>query len=175
MNWDAIGAVGEVAGALGVMASLLYLSMQIKRSDETTRAASLGSVLDGYRDRSVVPSFTNMEIPDLFAKGLTDFAGLDSSEKRRFFYLFAENIFQTQQAMQLAQRGLLPKVDYDAWLYYTATLVQTPGGRQIWPYIAVTITQTIRDVIDDYVAANPDTPSYLELNPLFEYESKSNA
>ncbi len=62
--------------------------------------------------------------------------------------------------------GLLPKVDYDAWIYYTATLIQTPGGKVVWRHIAVTITPTIREVLDKYVAANPDTPSYIELNPL---------
>ena len=170
MNWEAIGAIGEIVGALGVIISLIYLATQIKRSDQTARAESLQSVLDGYRDRSVVPSFMNPEIPDLFAKGLTHFEELEPSEKRRFFYLFAENIFQTQQAMQLFHRGLLPKVDYDAWLYYIATLVQTPGGKQVWPYIAVTITPTIRETVNDYIAANPDTPSYIELNALFRYE-----
>ena len=29
MNWEAIGAVGEVVGAAGVILSLLYLSRQV--------------------------------------------------------------------------------------------------------------------------------------------------
>ncbi len=29
MNWDAIGAVGEVLGAIGVIASLVYLATQV--------------------------------------------------------------------------------------------------------------------------------------------------
>jgi hypothetical protein len=73
LNWDAIGAVGEVIGAGGVIASLLYLSVQIRRSDHTARAESLSSVLDGWRDRSGLHLFINNEVPDLFAKGLTDF------------------------------------------------------------------------------------------------------
>ena len=32
MNWEAAGAVGEIVGALGVIASLLYLATQIKAS-----------------------------------------------------------------------------------------------------------------------------------------------
>ena len=31
MNWDAIGAVSEIAGAAGVLVSLLYLAVQIRR------------------------------------------------------------------------------------------------------------------------------------------------
>jgi hypothetical protein len=30
MNWDAIGAIGEIAGAVAVFGSLVYLAIQIK-------------------------------------------------------------------------------------------------------------------------------------------------
>jgi len=33
MNWDAIGAVGEIAGALAVVVSLVYLASQIRQSN----------------------------------------------------------------------------------------------------------------------------------------------
>jgi hypothetical protein len=32
MNWDAIGAVAELLGAIGVIASLVYLAVQIRQS-----------------------------------------------------------------------------------------------------------------------------------------------
>jgi hypothetical protein len=38
MNWDAIGAIGEMVGAAGVIASLLYLAVQIRRDRQNTRA-----------------------------------------------------------------------------------------------------------------------------------------
>ena len=169
MNWDAIGAIGEVIGALGVIVSLLYLSVQIRRSDQTARVESIQSVLDGYRDRSIVPYFSNPQVMDLFAKGLTDFERLSENEKRQFVYLFAENVFQMQQTMELHQHGLLPQVDYDAWIYYVATLIRTPGGTAVWPYIEATITPTIRDLMNTYLDAHPETPSYLELNPLMKH------
>lgn len=172
LNWDAIGSVGEVIGAAGVIASLLYLSIQIRRSDQTARAESLSSVLDGWRDRAGLQLFVDSDVADLFAKGLTDLDRLDASEKRRFFYLITEHVFQAQQSMQLHQRGLLPDVDYDAWIYYVSSLIRTPGGGQVWPLIASTITPTIRDVLNDFLAANPDTPSYLELNPLLKYSDE---
>ena len=30
MNWDALGAIGELAGATAVFASLVYLALQIR-------------------------------------------------------------------------------------------------------------------------------------------------
>ena len=38
MNWEAIGALGEVAGALTVFATLVYLATQIRQSRKATLA-----------------------------------------------------------------------------------------------------------------------------------------
>lgn len=40
MNWDAIGAVGEIVSALAVLITLIYLSVQIKQSARTQKAQS---------------------------------------------------------------------------------------------------------------------------------------
>ncbi len=37
MNWDAIGAIAELLGAVGVIASLVYLATQIRGSREATK------------------------------------------------------------------------------------------------------------------------------------------
>ncbi len=42
MSWDAIGAIAELAGALGVIASLIYLATQIRHS---TRASAVEAKL----------------------------------------------------------------------------------------------------------------------------------
>ena len=38
MNWDAVGAVAESLGALGVILSVLYLAYEVRSSTHTTRA-----------------------------------------------------------------------------------------------------------------------------------------
>ncbi len=41
MNWEAIGAIGELMGAAVVVATLLYLVKQIKQNTESTEAVGL--------------------------------------------------------------------------------------------------------------------------------------
>ena len=38
MDWNALGAIGEVGGAIGVIATLLYLSLQIRSSAKATES-----------------------------------------------------------------------------------------------------------------------------------------
>ena len=40
MNWDAIGAVGEILGAAAVVLSLVYLATQIRQGTSATRTAT---------------------------------------------------------------------------------------------------------------------------------------
>ena len=41
MNWEAIGAIGEVAGALVVVISVIYLATQIRQNTATNRAEAM--------------------------------------------------------------------------------------------------------------------------------------
>ena len=84
MNWEAIGAVGEIVGALGVLATLVYLATQIRENSRILGAASLQSVLDGPRDRYFLPMATSGELCEIFARRLNSLDQLDDSEKRRF-------------------------------------------------------------------------------------------
>jgi hypothetical protein len=167
VNWDAIGAVGEILGAAGVLGSLVYLGIQIRENTRGLQVANLQSVLDGARDRYFLPMAAGGDTCEIFTKGLNSLDELDDGEKRRFFYLMLEQYFQMQQVMHLHERDLIPQVDYDAWLVYTASLTRTPGGAAMWPHIETVITPTIAKLINERLGQHPDEQSYIELVPLF--------
>jgi len=37
VNWEAIGAIGEVLGSVIIFATLIYLAVQVRISDKTTK------------------------------------------------------------------------------------------------------------------------------------------
>ncbi len=40
MNWDAIGAIAELLGAIGVILTLVYLATQIRQNTESSRTTA---------------------------------------------------------------------------------------------------------------------------------------
>ena len=44
MDWEAIGAIGEILGALAVVASLFYLGLQIRRQTQQAKATMIQSL-----------------------------------------------------------------------------------------------------------------------------------
>ena len=40
VNWDAVGAIGEIVGALAVVATLIYLSIQLRQNTRSSELAA---------------------------------------------------------------------------------------------------------------------------------------
>ena len=50
MNWEAIGALGEVLGAVSVLITLLYLSRQINASNKALDTTGATAMMEGYNE-----------------------------------------------------------------------------------------------------------------------------
>ena len=102
MNWDAIAAVSEAIGAAGVIASLLYLAIQVRAS---TRASAVESKLAGTRMYTDYLSMVvqKPELNDIMLRGRKDIHALSKEEYTRFsnlaliaFSFFSAGWFQYQ-------------------------------------------------------------------------------
>ena len=100
MNWDAISAVAEAVGAAGVIASLLYLAMQVRAS---TRASSVEAKLASSRMYTdfLVMLVQSPELNDVFLRGRKDINALGRDDYMRFsnlaliaFSFFSAGYFQ---------------------------------------------------------------------------------
>ena len=83
MNWEAIGAVGELVGALAVVMTLAYLALQIRQSNTVARADAYSRVIDGHvrHHRALNAS---PESIDVFGLGLADYHSLDKTQQGLF-------------------------------------------------------------------------------------------
>ncbi len=48
MNWEAIGTIAEVVGAIAVVLSLIYVATQIKQNTDASRAHSINQINSQY-------------------------------------------------------------------------------------------------------------------------------
>ena len=49
MNWEAISTIAEIVGAGGVIASLIYLAVQVRQSMEAIEANTKATELQAYQ------------------------------------------------------------------------------------------------------------------------------
>jgi hypothetical protein len=50
VNWTAIGAIGEILGAAGVIITLIYLARQVRQNTRATRLSTSHSIASAARD-----------------------------------------------------------------------------------------------------------------------------
>jgi hypothetical protein len=102
MNWEAIGAVGEIVGAAGVIVTLGFLVYQLRQNTRALRADSFRSVFElGHSRTSKI--IENPEVADLYHRGRKSYHGLSPVDQSRFHYLMAQTLHSIQ-AMLLYHR-----------------------------------------------------------------------
>jgi hypothetical protein len=132
MNWDAIGAGGEVLGALAVLATLIYLASQIKQSNRFESAKHLDVHMDRIRQFHYEIA-TDPETSRIWHTGLV--AGeLSIEEQQRFDSLATVRILIQRDAWMRA-RTLSGTVDIEPEVYLqilAALIAINPGLHSVW-------------------------------------------
>ncbi|MBT8145402.1 MAG: hypothetical protein KJN90_01035, partial [Gammaproteobacteria bacterium] len=83
MTWDAIGAIGEIVGALAVVGSLIYLATQISVSNRAARNSANEELFNQWAT-NVELLAGDSEKAQTYIKGLTSFESLSQEEMFRF-------------------------------------------------------------------------------------------
>jgi hypothetical protein len=147
MNWQAIGAIGEILGALGVFISLLYLATQIRssrRSDQMIAVADAGSAVDQWIGQLV----RDENLFDLYRRGLTDYESLGREEKGRFAMLILQFLRRLEAVWHHRQ---LVTIDTGYWQSLEAVIfkvIGTVGGRRGFQKHADTLTPEFAALVE---------------------------
>ena len=131
MSWDAIGAVAEVVGALGVILSLLYLATQMRQglttAEDTATKEAITSVvvqLNAIAEESNRSSIT---------KGLIDYSNLSGDEKVTFDSLMTNTLMIVSSTFMSNKVNLLTDDLFSRWSgYLRPRFFPYPGKREWW-------------------------------------------
>ncbi len=105
MDWEAIGAVGEVLGAVGVLVTLVYLAIQIRSNTAETHNSTIESVMTA--DATLRNSLVGGPVPRLIAAVE---AGDEITEEERYILTYYLQAYMQgwEVAYYLNTRGSLP-------------------------------------------------------------------
>lgn len=167
MNWEAIGAIGEIAGAAGVIATLIFLGLQIRQNAKATMAATFDAILAEWRELERSSFIEHPENIPVFAEGLKDYSSLDLNDQRLFNYimnqyaLFIENMIQQYMHANIEHSQLSP------WVSYYSMLIRSKGGSLWWSQYKRILSRTLTETMDKHRAENKDQPDIVALVPYF--------
>ena len=126
--------LAQIGGIFGVVASMIYVAIQIRNNSRATRAATFQQ-LSSAMTIQWLENARNPEMVDLMLRGTDDFESLNRVEKARmrFFLMAYARIFEN--AFFQHKVGTLKAKD---WLGISADLhilFSLSGSRTAWPLI----------------------------------------
>lgn len=132
MNWDAIGALAELVGAGGVVASLVYLGIQLRQNSKTIAEEIFQNLLNNYHG-AMDNLISDPALNRVWHTGLRDFDVLDKDERMLWatqmhaFLRRYENIV-LQSKKYPVNTSVITGIQNQWHL-----LLTQPGARKFWP------------------------------------------
>jgi hypothetical protein len=154
MNWDAIGAVGEIVGALAVVVTLFYLAQQVKHS---TRMARAEMTKDLYlASRTAIMDVT---ASDRLAEIWSDIRPFEdeAAARRHTFYQSFFRLYELQ--FNLANQGLLDEGIATSYVLVIRMFARTRHFDAYWAGARGEFHEDFAAYVDDQIRiARADTP-----------------
>lgn len=162
MNWmtlETMAQVGEFAGGLGVLVSLIYLALQIRGNARAQRAESYGRALDRIAAMQSRLG-EDAEIGRIWNQGLVAPDKLDTEGRIRFVWLCTE-MFGSFEFMYIQHRqGDLHRDVWQRWLDTMKWWLTFPGVRDWWYAKPTPFTTHFSELVNAFLESGyrPERP-----------------
>ena len=129
-----LGNLGDFIGGIAVVATLIYLALQIRQNTAALRMASRQDVVEGMRRHL---EFRYKVAPGTgYIEGLRRWPDLPAEEGEKVSAVLADHALFIQSAFAAHDSGALDDETWGAYLEHFAATIQTPGGREWWERVA---------------------------------------
>ncbi len=153
MNWDAIGAIGEIAGAAAVVLSLVYLAVQVRQNTQILRRSSTADAVSAWREWNG-RLIDSADVTRIFRKGVEGLQHLDPDDRARFVALIG-TFFKTFEDLHYQYlHGFMDPEVWRGWQVFGAIYLTSPGCRQYWDERRSAFSTDFQKWVDN-LAADP--------------------
>ena len=129
INWDALAAIGDLVGALAVVATLIYVAIEIKQNTDGVNTARYETITTGFNDIDCA-IVADPDLAQMFNQAMIDPGALTQEQNARAAFLFRMFHNQYYKIFHLHQTGVLPKDEWTTYAKQCAQLFGTNGGKR---------------------------------------------
>ena len=150
MDWTAIGALGELIGAVAVVASLIYVGRQVRIA---AKAAGIEGV-EALQRQTADFAFTvaaDSDLAELVVRVQTQGARreeLSVAERGRIGYLYFALVSIQNALWERERAGLMSRELRDAQIQRNAALMVAPYFQDVWPFMSASFSPEYRAFIE---------------------------
>jgi hypothetical protein len=129
-DWEAISAIGEAVGALGVILSLIYVGLQVRADARARRAQTLHDQSAAYT-KVIESIIQHGDMAEIVIRGSADTSSLNEAEMLRYAMFFGAMFRAVEDAYLQYRRGHLEE---SVWRGMEGPLdsLGSAGVRAVW-------------------------------------------
>jgi len=131
LNWDALAALAETVGALGVIATLSYLAVQVRQNTRAIRAQTYDSVVAQFRDWNQ-PMRADPEMAEQFHRMIEDVESLSAGDQQHAIHVFFDFFRVADNLHYQYLHGMLAESDWRGWERMFRAYLTAPGLVWYW-------------------------------------------
>ncbi len=147
MNWDAVGAIAESIGALGVISSLIYLAVQVRQNTRQGRLSRFQETSATLQD-GFAPIY-HPGNPSIWHRGHFKPDDLDEQEAHTFAMFMERQLYNVQNIIYQHEHGLIDDDLFDSTVALMQNqLISSPGGSSFWKKHRHLYTEAMRAVVE---------------------------
>ena len=169
MSWTALGAIAELLGAFGVIASLVYLANQVRQSAQLERQEAARSVMAKLNSTMEFLA-AGHDRSELWVRGSSGLANLKDEAEVVQFSAFLITFFRTYEELFYYRKGSV-EWTWGGFEEQVRVTLAAPGVREWWTTRSHFLSKEFRDQLKPFLA-DPEIPLYGEGG---HYESRRRA
>ena len=154
IDLQSLANLGEVIGAAAVVASLLYLALQVRQSSKAQRTENYARALERVSAFQALLS-QDSDLARIFAKGVGDASKLTGLEKIRFSWSLYEAFGSFEFMFHTYKTNEIPEEVWKRWSATAAWWLNYPGVQQWWTNRPVNFTESFTLFVESIMRENP--------------------
>ena len=150
MNWDAIGAVGEILGAVAVLFTLIYLARQIKQNTQEVRSSNYHAITGSFNAINMIVA-QNAELARVFKLGNDSFSSMSEEEQTQYNFLM-HSAFRVMDVLHYqSHHGTGDTTLWEAEKPTIDSLLMPRGAREWWSTRPFNFSKDFVSYVDEVV------------------------
>ncbi len=159
MNWEAIGAIGEIMAAAGVIGSLVFVGWQMLQNTNALHTATSHSHMEIYTSLSMSIA-ENRELATLWSSGLADFSSLDAVDRVRFIAVASSAFRYYETSYVQHSKGNLDDELWNNIEKQLRDMTATPGVVSWWELRRHWYSVRFSSLVESLIASDSGQPLY---------------
>jgi len=131
MNWEALGAIANLLAAVGVIATLIYLAIQIRQNTKAVRSSSIQNLVQSF-STTAQAAVENEYIIPLLLKANAGSEALTQEERARVHFWFIMTFRRFEGVYLQRDLGIVDAEVIDGFERSHIAILASKSAQQWW-------------------------------------------